>query len=94
MRASSNELRAAGFTIDRTFANRALIDASAPSRTVERFFQTRIHDFDQGKNGRRFSNVTPPRIPASIASLVASVELNSIVYAHAAGQPEEEERRR
>ncbi len=86
-----NELRAAGFTIDGTFSNRALIDASAPSRTVERFFQTRIHDFDQGRNGRRFSNVTPPRIPASIASLVASVELNSIVYARAAGQPEEED---
>jgi kumamolisin len=85
------KLRAAGFTIDHTFANRALIDASAPSGTVERFFNTRIHDFDQGKHGRRFSNVTPPRIPASIAPLIASVELNSIVYARAAGQPEEED---
>ncbi len=84
-----NALRGAGFTIDHTFANRTLIDASAPSGTVERFFQTRIHDFDQGINGRRFSNVTPPRIPTSIASLVASVELNSIIYARAAGQPEE-----
>jgi Pro-kumamolisin, activation domain len=84
-------LRAAGFTIVHTFANRVLIDASAPSGTAERFFQTRIHDFEQGKQGRRFSNVTPPKIPASIASLVASVELNDIVYARAAGEPQEED---
>jgi subtilase family serine protease len=84
-------LRAAGFTIDRTFENRVLIDASAPSGVAERFFATRIHDFDQGHSGTRFAAVAPVRVPASIAKLVAGVELNSLVYAHAAGGEEEED---
>jgi subtilase family serine protease len=77
-------LRASGFTIVRTYADRALIDARAPSRIAERFFRTRIHDFDQGRYGVRYANVTPLHLPAAIAPLVADVELNSIVYARAA----------
>ncbi|HTA40002.1 MAG TPA: S53 family serine peptidase [Candidatus Acidoferrales bacterium] len=82
-------LRSSGFTIEHTFANRALIDASAPSATVERFFATRIHDFNQGRNGTRFAAVAPIRVPASIAKLVAGVEVNSLVYAHVAGSEED-----
>jgi hypothetical protein len=84
-------LRAAGFTIDRTYDDRAIIDASAASGAAERFFETRIHDFDQGRYGKRYANVTSPSFPASIAPLVASVELDSLVYARAAGGAEADE---
>jgi hypothetical protein len=77
-------LERAGFTIERTYANRLAIVASAPSAAAERLFATRIHDFDQRGYGTRFANVTPARIPRAIAADVSAVELNNIVYARTA----------
>ena len=81
-------LRSAGFTIVRTDPDRTLIAARAPSGVVERFFATRIHDFDQGVYGTRYANVRPATVPAGIAPLVLGVELNSIVYARPAERPD------
>ena len=36
-------LEAAGFTITQRFPNRTIVDARAPSSTVERFFSTEMH---------------------------------------------------
>jgi subtilase family serine protease len=80
-RAVVKELKAAGFTITQRFSNRTVIDASAPSSVVERFFSTQIHSLDQGKYGRRFANVRPATVPRSIASLVRTVSLSNLVIA-------------
>ncbi|HVA32928.1 MAG TPA: protease pro-enzyme activation domain-containing protein, partial [Candidatus Baltobacteraceae bacterium] len=52
-------LRAAGFTITQRFANRTIVDATAPTGVVERFFSTQIHTVRQGAYGLRFTNVRP-----------------------------------
>ena len=75
-------LRAAGFTIARTYPNRTLVDASAPSGVVERFFSTEIHDFRQGRYGIRSANVSPLRIPLALAPLVAAADAKDIVLMH------------
>jgi hypothetical protein len=74
-------LQAAGFTITQRFANRTIVDASAPSATVERFFATEMHTVQQGKYGQRFANLTPATVPASIASYVRSASLSNVVVA-------------
>jgi len=81
-RAVVAELRHAGFTITQRFSNRTIVDASAPSAVAERFFATSIHTLDQGKYGRRFSNVTRATVPPSIASYVRTVSLSNVVIAH------------
>jgi hypothetical protein len=72
-------LRRAGFTIDRRYGNRTIIDASAPVRTVERFFNTQIHDFRQAGHGVRFASVKPVVVPNRLASLVAAVTIDTVV---------------
>jgi hypothetical protein len=72
-------LRNAGFTIVQTFGNHLVIDASAPSSTVERFFNTEMHDVWQGQNGTHYLPVQPVTIPASIAPYVAGVTLDDVV---------------
>jgi len=79
-REALDALRAAGFTVDRRYANRALIDAHAPSAVVERYFGTEIHDFAQGPFGTRFANVRPVRLPAPFARDVASVTIDTVVH--------------
>lgn len=76
------ELRAAGFTIDRTYENRTTIDASAPARNVERFFSTQLHRYNQGRHGMRVANVKPVRIPHRLQALVAAVDVNNLVLLH------------
>jgi hypothetical protein len=76
-------LQRAGFTIVQTYPSGTLIRARAATAIVERYFHTKIHDFDQGLYGPRYSNVTRLRIPRAIAPLVLGVELNNVVYAHA-----------
>jgi hypothetical protein len=72
-------LRRAGFAITRTYPNRTLVDASAPSGTVERFFSTQIHNFRQARYGVRFANVRPMHVPAQLAALVAAVNADTVV---------------
>ena len=40
-------LRRAGFTVTQTFANRTVVDASAPAPIAERYFNTEIHRVQQ-----------------------------------------------
>lgn len=72
-------LTRAGFTITQRFPNRTIVDATAPSATVERFFSTQMHTVRQGIYGERFANLAPATIPASIASLVRSASLSNVV---------------
>lgn len=80
-RAVLKALTRAGFTVTQRFSNRTIVDATAPSRAVERFFATRMHTVDQGKYGRRFAPATRATIPASIASFVRTASLSNIVIA-------------
>ncbi|HEX3551534.1 MAG TPA: protease pro-enzyme activation domain-containing protein [Candidatus Elarobacter sp.] len=72
-------LKAAGFTITQRFPNRTIVDAQAPSASVERFFATEMHNVQQGKYGQRFANLKPATVPASIASNVRAVSLSNLV---------------
>jgi hypothetical protein len=74
-------LQAAGFTVTQRYPNRTVIDATAPSATVERFFSTEMHTVQQAKYGERFVNVKPASLPASIAALVRSASLSNVVIA-------------
>lgn len=77
-------LRAAGFTIDRRYANRSIIDATARVRTVERFFNTQLHNFRQSGRGVRFASVKPAVVPSRLASLVSLVSIDTVVHARVA----------
>jgi cell division septation protein DedD len=72
-------LQAAGFTITQRFPNRTIVDATAPSSTVERFFSTEMHTVQQGKYGERFTNIRGGSVPTGIASLVRTVSLSNLV---------------
>ena len=74
-------LQHAGFSIVKRYANRTLVDATAPSATVEKFFSTEMHTVSQGKYGQRFVNVAPAAVPASIASYVRTASLSNVVIA-------------
>jgi hypothetical protein len=76
-------LRAAGFTITKTFANHTIVDATAASGTVERFFATEMHDFAQGQYGTRYAPRTQAVIPAAIAPYAYHATLNDLVVARA-----------
>lgn len=76
-----SELQKAGFTVTHRYSNRTVIDASAPSATVERFFNTEMHTVNQGQYGQRFANLKPATVPSSIASLVHSASLSNVVVA-------------
>ncbi len=72
-------LQSAGFTVTQRFPNRTVVDATAPSATVERFFSTEMHTVHQGKYGDRFANLKPATVPSAIASSVRSVSLSNLV---------------
>ncbi|MGA7572287.1 MAG: protease pro-enzyme activation domain-containing protein, partial [Candidatus Aquilonibacter sp.] len=74
-------LQNAGFTITQRYPNRTIVDASAPSATVERFFSTQIHSVQQGKYGQRYLNSTAASVPASIAPDVLTASLSNLVIA-------------
>ncbi len=74
-------LQKAGFTITKRYPNRTIVDAKAPSATVERFFSTEMHNVNQGKYGQRFANLKPATIPASIAQYVHTASLSNVVIA-------------
>jgi cell division septation protein DedD len=72
-------LQAAGFTITQRFPNRTIVDATAPSATVEKFFATEMHTVRQGKYGERFANMKSAVIPSSISSIIRDASLNNLV---------------
>ncbi|HZX67478.1 MAG TPA: protease pro-enzyme activation domain-containing protein, partial [Candidatus Elarobacter sp.] len=74
-------LQAAGFAVTRRFANRTIVDASAPSATVERFFSTEMHTVRQSRYGERYVNLRTTSLPSSIAPLVRDTSLSNVVVA-------------
>lgn len=82
-RTMTRALQRAGFAIVQSYTGGTLIRARAATAIVERYFGTKIDDFDQARFGRRYANVTPLRVPRAISALVLGVELNNVVYAHA-----------
>ena len=74
-------LEAAGFTVTQRFENRTIVDATAPSTRVEHFFNTEIHNVNQGRFGQRYMNTKAPTIPGAIASYVRDVSLNNLIVA-------------
>ena len=75
-------LQQAGFTVVRTFGNHLVIDATAPSATVERFFRAQMENVSQGRYGTRYMPVTQAVIPAAIAPYVNSINLDDVVTMH------------
>ncbi len=80
-------LQAAGFRITRTYPNRLMLVATAPTVAAENLFRTEIHAVEQASHGRRYGNVTAPTVPAELADLVAGVRLDNLVDAHTHVQP-------
>jgi hypothetical protein len=74
-------LEKAGFTITRRYPNRTIIDATAPSATVERFFSTEMHTVQQGIYGQRFANLQPATVPSAIVQYVRDASLSNVVIA-------------
>lgn len=72
-------LLGAGFEIVKRFENRTIVDATAKTSVVERFFSTEIHTVRQGKYGERYTNVSSATVPAAIAPLVRDVSLDNLV---------------
>lgn len=76
-------LERAGFRIDRELPNRGIIAAVAPARTIERFFETRMHRVFDRNGVARYANVTPARIPTELrGAIVAVAGLHSFPIAH------------
>ncbi|HVA29539.1 MAG TPA: protease pro-enzyme activation domain-containing protein [Candidatus Baltobacteraceae bacterium] len=76
-----SSLQAAGFTITQTFPNHLAIAASAPASTVDRYFQTSIHNVSQSQYGMRYANTAPVVLPASIARVVHGAIVDNLVIA-------------
>ena len=52
---------------------RALIDVTAPAATVERYFSTSLHAITLDGRHIAYANVTPARLPATLASTVSGI---------------------
>ncbi len=66
-------LHRAGFTITHTYANRTIVDASAPAPFAERYFATEIHRVVQPGDGIRYVNLRPGTLPTEIRDIALSV---------------------
>jgi hypothetical protein len=75
------DLQKNGFTVTHRFSNRTVVDATAPSSTVEKYFATEMHTVQQGKYGQRFANLKAATVPSTIASFVSTVSLSNVVVA-------------
>ncbi|HEY1429973.1 MAG TPA: protease pro-enzyme activation domain-containing protein, partial [Candidatus Tumulicola sp.] len=69
----------AGFKIESRFDNRTIVDATARTSVVERFFATEIHSVKQGSYGDRYTNVKQVTVPSAIAPYVRDVSVNNLV---------------
>jgi subtilase family serine protease len=76
-------LERAGFTITQRFANRTVVDASAPAPVAERYFSTEIHRLLQPGEGIKYANVRTGFVPAALQDVVLGVTgLSSVHVAH------------
>jgi len=87
-------LKSASFTIGHAYSNRSLLDATAPSSVVERYFSTEIHRVaPSGGQGVRYQNVRPAIAPPDVRGLIEGVTgLDNVTrfrtanqFAHASG---------
>jgi kumamolisin len=62
-----------GLTVTQTYANRTVIDAVAPSATVERLFGTEIRRVAQAGEGVRYANARPATMPSAMRPFVSGV---------------------
>jgi kumamolisin len=84
----TSELIRAGFRITQRFANRTVIDATAPAIIAERYFRTEIHVGSQAGHGIRYYNVRPAVIPAELLTQAYSVlGLSNLVVSSPSRQP-------
>ena len=76
-------LAKAGFSVTRTYANRTILDASAPVAVAERYFSTEFHNVAQTGYGVRYQNVRPAVLPADVQGVITNVVgLNNIGRFH------------
>lgn len=76
-------LERAGFTTAQRFANRTVVDASAPAPVAERYFATEIHLLVLPGEGIKYANVRPGFVPAALRDVVLGVTgLSSVHVAH------------
>jgi subtilase family serine protease len=62
-----------GFTITHTYANRTVIDVSAPAAVAERAFATEFHLVRQADGSIHYANLKPAYLPESLKGLVFGV---------------------
>ncbi|HEY5426299.1 MAG TPA: S53 family peptidase [Candidatus Tumulicola sp.] len=67
------QLRAAGFTIGHQFANRTVLDVSAPAPLTAKYFATKIDLVRRGDGSVRHVNTTRETIPPALADSVLTV---------------------
>jgi pseudomonalisin len=67
------QLQDAGFTVTHTFANRTVIDASAPAPAAEKLFSTEIHNVQLSDGSARYTETISPTIPAQLGQTVFAV---------------------
>jgi kumamolisin len=67
------QLKDAGFTVTHQFANRTVIDASAPAPAAEKLFSTEIHNIQLSDGSARYIETISPTIPAQLGQTVYAV---------------------
>lgn len=67
-------LARAGFTLNQTYDNRTVVDATASAAAIERLFRTSIHRVTRDNNGDAYVNVQPAWPPRSLGDLILSVD--------------------
>lgn len=72
--AVSSALVRAGFTVNQTYDNRTVIDATADVGVIDRLFRTSIHRVSQRGKGESYLNVRPAFAPPKLESLILSVD--------------------
>jgi subtilase family serine protease len=76
-------LERAGFRITQRYANRTVVDATAPAAVAERYFRTQIHLVSESGAGIRYLNARPASVPPELLARTFSVTgLNNITEPH------------
>ncbi len=62
-----------GFTVTRTYANRTVIDVSAPAAVAEHAFATELHVVRQADGSMHYANLKPAYLPDELKGVVFGV---------------------
>ncbi len=71
--AVSQRLQRAGFQIESTSSDRSVIDIVAPVSSVERYFNTQIHNVVQAGAGTRYRNASSVTMPQELRDSVIAI---------------------